>query len=214
MKLSANRGSQLKMFDKLKPGFNAFLRPAMKFFARMGVHPNHITILGVVFFAGAGFLSALGIDYWLWAFALLVLGSFMDGIDGQLAREYGKKSVFGSILDSSCDRITEILFLAGLLVFYMHNLPELRKWGVYLCYATIAGSVMVSYVKACCDGVGVKCKRGFMQRPERLFLFGTGLVFPAAMLWILGLISLLCAVTAMERLISAAIQCKRNAEAS
>jgi CDP-diacylglycerol--glycerol-3-phosphate 3-phosphatidyltransferase len=201
------------MFDKLKPGFNAFLRPAMKFFARLGVHPNHITIFGVVLFAGAGFLSALGgNNYWLWAFALLVAGSFMDGIDGQLAREYGKKSVFGSILDSSCDRITEILFLAGLLVFYMND-PELHAWGVYLCYATIASSVMVSYVKACCDGVGVKCSRGFMQRPERLFLFGTGLVFgPVAMLWILGIVSLLGTVTAMERLVGAAIRCKRNAE--
>jgi len=201
------------MFDRLKPGFNAFLRPAMKFFARLGVHPNHITIFGVILFAGSGFLTAIGLDYWLWAFALLVFGSFMDGIDGQLAREYGKKSVFGSILDSSCDRITEILFLAGLLVFYMND-PELRTWGVYLCYATIAGSVMVSYVKACCDGVGVKCSRGFMQRPERLFLFGTGLVFgPVAMLWIIGIISLLSIITAMERLVSAAIKCKRNEEA-
>jgi len=200
------------MFDKLKPGFNAFLRPAMKFFARLGVHPNHITIFGVVLFAVSGFFTAFGLNYWLWAFAFLVFGSFMDGIDGQLAREYGKKSLFGSILDSSCDRITEILFLAGLLVFYMHN-PELRAWGVYLCYATIASSVMVSYVKACCDGVGIKSSRGFMQRPERLFLFGTGLVFgPVIMLWLLGIISVLGAVTAMERLVGAAIQCKRNGE--
>ncbi len=194
------------MLENLKPAFNNVLRPIMKVFAWAGVHPNHLTIAGVALFGAAGYLASTG--KWHWALGMLIAGALMDGLDGQLARECGKKSVFGAILDSSCDRITEMLLLLGLLVFYTHH-SLYSGWGVYLCFTAISGSVLVSYVKARCEGAGVSCSRGLLQRPERLILLGLGLLLgPKSMVWILVLVSVLALVTVMERLFMASVQCR------
>lgn len=194
------------MLERLKPAANNFLRPIMRMFAKAGVHPNHITLAGLALFGIAGYFSAKGM--WYVALGLLAGGAVMDLLDGQLARECGKKTVFGAILDSSCDRITEIFLLLGLLVFYMEN-AIMHNWGVYLSFTAIAGSVMVSYVKARCEGVGISCARGLLQRPERLILIALGLLLGYnIMVWILGAVTVLAAITVFERLVFASAQCK------
>ena len=75
-----------------------------------------------------------------------------------------------------------------------------RAWGIVFCYAAITMSLMVSYVKARCESEGIVCNRGILQRPERIILFCTGLLFgPRIMLWILGAISILGAITVIQR---------------
>ncbi|MFP4163129.1 MAG: CDP-alcohol phosphatidyltransferase family protein [Chitinispirillaceae bacterium] len=179
----------------------------MRMFSKVGIHPNHLTLLGVALFGAAGYFSAAG--EWFWALILLACGSVMDLLDGQLARECDKMTVFGAILDSSCDRITEIFLLLGLLIFYMQN-SIMQGWGVYLCFTAIAGSIMVSYVKARCEGAGVSCSRGLLQRPERLILIAFGLLLGyEIMVWILGGVTVLATVTVFERLVIASVQCRR-----
>jgi hypothetical protein len=65
-------------------------------------------------------------------------------------------------------------------------------------------SLMVSYVKARCEGAGVSCNRGIMQRPERLILLCIGLLLgPRTMIFILGGLSILGAITVVERFFQA-----------
>jgi CDP-diacylglycerol---glycerol-3-phosphate 3-phosphatidyltransferase len=190
------------MLEPLKPLYNTTLRPVARLCLRMGIHPNHITILGMLFFVAAGILCSR--NSWIGALILVITGSLMDGLDGVLAREGGKKSTFGAILDSSCDRLTEMALLGGLLVYYQHS-NLLPHYSPLLCYIALCCSVMVSYVKARCEGVGIACSRGLLQRPERLILLCIGLAAgPLIMVWILGIIALLGFFTMIERLVQAA----------
>ena len=133
----------------------------------------------------------------------------MDGLDGVLARESGKTSTFGGILDSTSDRLTEMALLGGLSFYYLHHGTPVT--GTMLCFSALCGSVLVSYVKARCEAAGIPCNRGLLQRPERLILFCVGLLAgPGIMLWILLLITGAGAVTVIQRLHQAAFPPKKE----
>lgn len=199
------------MIEGLKPFYERILRPALRLFVRIGVKPNDLTVFGVFLFGVSGWYCAQG--QWGIATAFLVVAAFMDGWDGLLARETDQKSDFGAILDSTCDRITEILLFGGLLAYYaMQPVPALV--GVYLCFAAITGSLMISYVKARCEGQGVACRGGLLQRPERIILLAVFLVSgPTIMLWGIGVLSVLAYATVLQRIWIAWRAC-RNAAAA
>ena len=194
------------MLEGLKPFYNAVLRPAALFFAKLRIHPNHLTVFGLLLFALAGYMCSRA--RWIEALLLVISGALMDGLDGVLARETGQKTTFGAILDSSCDRLTEIFLLLGILVFYL-KLPQINIPGILFCFTSITGSIMVSYIKARCEGAGVSCTRGLLQRPERLILLSFGLLTgQKVMFYILVLITALATVTVIQRLFEAASQCR------
>jgi CDP-diacylglycerol--glycerol-3-phosphate 3-phosphatidyltransferase len=191
------------MLESLKPAYNNLLRPLVRPLVAVGLHPNHITLGGLAFFGVAAWFVFKG--QWILGLVLVVIGSFLDGLDGVVAREAGKKSG---------DRLTEIFLIAGVLG-YLLTAPLVtflkpgitfsqRAWGIVFCYAAITMSLMVSYVKARCEGAGVSCNRGIMQRPERLILLCVGLIMgPRAMIFILGGLSVLGAITVIERFFEA-----------
>ena len=200
------------MIEGLKPFFNSLLRPLVRPAVALGIRPNHITIAGLALSGIAAWLVCTG--RWSTACIVAAAGSLLDGLDGVLARESHQKSTFGAILDSSCDRLTEIILLSGVLGRFLtfHQAPldreilslPLYMWGGIFCYSAITMSLMVSYIKARCEGEGVQCSRGLLQRPERIILFCAGLLAgPAVMVWVLSAISLLAAVTAGQRLFEA-----------
>jgi len=190
----------LSMLEPLKPLYNTTLRPLARLFMAMGLHPNHITFAGLIFFIGAGAAAAFG--RWSLSLVLAIVGSLMDGLDGLLAREGGKQSRFGAIFDSTCDRLTEMALICGLMLFFLGS--DSARTGVPLCFLALCGSVMVSYVKARCEGADIPCKGGLMQRPERLILLCAGLLAgPVAMVWILGILAFLSLVTMIQRLFEA-----------
>jgi len=190
------------MIESLKPLYNATLRPAALLCLKIGITPNHVTVGGLLFFIGAGVATAHG--RWMTALILVIAGSLMDGLDGVLAREGGKTTTFGSILDSSCDRLTEMALLGGLLYYYQHS-PRFSQYGPLLCYGALCSSVMISYIKARCEGCGISCSRGIMQRPERLILLCAGLISgPLVMVYVLAALLLLGTVTMFQRFVQAA----------
>jgi CDP-diacylglycerol---glycerol-3-phosphate 3-phosphatidyltransferase len=207
------------MIEGFKPRFNDFLRPMAAPLARVGIHPNHLTIAGVLFFIGGAVLAQKGA--WKLSLLLVLIGGLLDGLDGVLARETNRKSAFGAILDSSCDRLTEIFLLFGVLGFFLStpiisfsktslSLRE-RAWGIIFCYAAVTMSLMVSYVKARCEGEDIICKRGILQRPERIILLCIGLFLgPRTMLWILGAVSILGTITVVQRFYEAYTGAKKK----
>jgi CDP-diacylglycerol--glycerol-3-phosphate 3-phosphatidyltransferase len=84
-------------------------------------------------------------------------------------------SKFGAFYDSTLDRISEIVVFLGLLSLYNRYAREWADvWMVYVIVAALAGSLMVSYTRARAEGLGLDCKVGLMQRPERVVLLGLG----------------------------------------
>ena len=202
MQRHANQG--VVVIEGLKPFYTRLLKPMIGLFVRLHLRPSHLTLSGVVLFLLAGALVAGG--FWYWSAACVTLGAFMDGWDGLLAREKGMKTRFGAILDSTCDRMTEIAWIGGIVYFYFANDTgtPLYGWGVALGMAGLAGSLMVSYVKARCEGEGIRCGEGILQRPERIFLVGIGqLIGPRAMVGSLALLSMLSWYTVLQRLMVA-----------
>ena len=131
--------------------------------------------------------------------------------DGALARSSGTVSSFGALLDSSVDRISETVVFLGLLAYY---LARDDNQGVVLVYLALAGSVMVSYVRARSEGLGIENKVGVMTRTERVFLMVGGLVIghwaPVVLEVVLGVIAGLAMITAGHRLLHAAATFRKS----
>lgn len=175
-------------------------RPVTGMLAKMGVSPNMVTFAGLL---GAGVSAWLISEGMLWAggVAMLLAGA-LDMFDGSLARSTGKASPFGALLDSVVDRVSEIVVLLGLLIYYARS-DSLE--GTVLVYLAVGGSVMVSYLRARSEGLGIDCKVGIMTRPERVAALGVGMIiahwFPVVMLAVLGIIAALTTLTTAQRLI-------------
>lgn len=147
------------------------LSPITGALVRARVHPNVITTAGFLVTTSAGFTFDQG---WVrTAGALVLLGGIFDIFDGRVARETGLASAFGSFYDSTLDRISEIIVFLGLLSLYNDYRLELGDVGmIYTVALAMAGSLMVSYTRARAEGLGLDCKVGLMQRPERILLIG------------------------------------------
>jgi CDP-diacylglycerol---glycerol-3-phosphate 3-phosphatidyltransferase len=116
-----------------------------------------------------------------------------------VARQTAKQTRFGAVLDSVADRVTEAAWFFGLLLYYAAN-PVHGGAGIYLAFLALAGSQMVSYVRARCEGAGLVCTEGILQRPERIVIIIACLLLgPAVMIWGLGIIAALGFATAAER---------------
>ena len=173
--------------------------PVATFLARLGLSPNAVTILGLVVAAASAYLLSIGN---LWAGGAVLLASGMlDLFDGALARVTGQVSGFGALLDSVVDRVSEAVVLLGLLLFYLDGSST---EGVVLVYLALAGSVMVSYLRARAEGLGIECRVGIMTRPERVVTLGTGLIighwWTLTVLIVLGAIAGLTILTSTQRL--------------
>ena len=173
--------------------------PVALFLGRMGLTPNLVTIIGLLIAVAAAYLIGVG-QWWVGGLVALFAGIF-DMFDGALARNTGRASDFGALLDSTIDRVSEAVVLLGVLAYY---LTSDNDWGAMLVYGALVGSIMVSYMRARSEGLGIECKVGVMQRPERVALTGLGLIvahwIPVVMLIVLGVIATLTTVTAIHRL--------------
>jgi CDP-diacylglycerol--glycerol-3-phosphate 3-phosphatidyltransferase len=142
------------------------LAPVAERLARLHVSPNQITLAGLVAMAGSGVLLALG--SFRGAGLALLVGGLCDMLDGAVARSSGVSSKFGAFFDSTSDRLAELLFFAGLLVYFTR--VELSVLYALLTFLAAGGSLLVSYTRARAEGLGVDCQVGMMERPERMVL--------------------------------------------
>ncbi|MDX9955162.1 MAG: CDP-alcohol phosphatidyltransferase family protein [Anaerolineae bacterium] len=178
--------------------------PIARVLNRWGVHPNTITLSGLVLAIAVSVLIAFG--YTRLGGALLLLTSSVDALDGALARVGGQRSRFGAFLDSTLDRISEGVLMFGLLVALY---PRDSALEIYLIFATLLGAMMVSYTRARAEGLGYSCKTGLLTRIERIILLGVCLLFD----WIRPALILLAALswfTALQRIFYVYREARRN----
>jgi CDP-diacylglycerol--glycerol-3-phosphate 3-phosphatidyltransferase len=161
--------------------------------------PNAITLLALAAACGAGFFLGHGRPF---AAGLLIVASgFLDMLDGNVARLSGRTTRFGALLDSSLDRCAEFALYGGLGYYFRGRFSE------GLAALAFLGSVMVSYTRARAEGLGFECRKGLMQRAERLITLGLAClaaclfpVYDAAMIAVLALTAAASFVSAIQRL--------------
>jgi CDP-diacylglycerol--glycerol-3-phosphate 3-phosphatidyltransferase len=157
------------------------------------IHPNVLTLVGVLTNLAAAWALALG--RFMTAGFIMILANIFDFIDGKVARELKMESAFGGFWDSVMDRFSDISLFIGLIYLY----AELGRTDYVMITAlTMMFSVMTSYTRARAESVIPKCKVGFMERPERIVLFMIGAFTNrmAAVLWVIGVLSI---VTVADR---------------
>ena len=187
--------------EKNRKRYLKIILPIGDFFVRAGIHPHMLTIAGLILSLLAGFVFSMG-AFFLGAWVVVLAGS-CDALDGQIARQTGKSSPLGAFLDSTLDRFGDVFLLIGLAYHFAGGEPWIRlsgkaikgessPWTVIVIILAISGSLMVSYTRARAESIGVECKRGMMQRPERLTLLIIGSLF-GALPWI-GPFVLKCAL--------------------
>ena len=168
--------------DGHQQGNNAKINPFLKLQIRIGVTPNMVTTIGLLGnIAAAAVIAYAGyeaqrtgnprFDLITWGGAITIGFSLFDMLDGQVARLGNMVSRFGALYDSVLDRYCE-LFTLGALSYYL----IMNQWiiGALVAFLALVGSIMVSYVRARAEGVGLECKVGFMQRPERVVVTAIG----------------------------------------
>lgn len=168
--------------------------PVVTLLARAGVAPNHLTVLGLLGNLGAAVLAARG--QFLAAGLVTLVASALDLLDGALARATGRASAFGAVLDSVFDRLSEAAVLGG-LAFYFAQRGEREE--TILCFAALAGSLLVSYVRARAQSFGLELREGWFTRAERVLVLAVGLIIDQVRiaLWILAVMA---NATALQRL--------------
>ena len=202
--------------DYLQQLIYKIINPVVKGLIKMGVTPNVITTTGLVLnivaaalFIYAGYLAreesffSVGLGG-----GVVLFAGLFDMLDGRVARMGNKVSRFGAFYDSVLDRYSELFTLFGLFFFLV--LQGYVAWAI-VAFVALIGSIMVSYVRARAEGLGLECKVGLMQRPERVVLTSLGALFcgifgdctafdPILILALpLALIALLANVTAFVR---------------
>ena len=167
--------------DSLQQGIYKVINPFVRLLIRIGFTPNMVTTVGFLgnlaaaaVFVLAGVKARPDYDgyYLLTLGGALIIGfSLFDMLDGQVARLGGMASTFGAMYDSVLDRYCELLTLGG-ISFYLIQVGYLT--GALVTFVALIGSIMVSYVRARAEGLGIECKVGFMQRPERVVVTALG----------------------------------------
>jgi CDP-diacylglycerol--glycerol-3-phosphate 3-phosphatidyltransferase len=180
------RGRWETLTDWARAQAAVFTVPIARALGRLGVHPNTVTILGLMLQVGVAVVFGLGylrLGGWL----LLVVAP-IDALDGALARALGKQSRFGALLDSTLDRIADAVLILGLTAFYLQQGASLA---VTLLLISLVATMLVSYVRARAEALGFACKVGLLTRMERILLIGalSGLGLPMVMIWLLTVLS-------------------------
>ncbi|MDL2277022.1 CDP-alcohol phosphatidyltransferase family protein [Parabacteroides sp. OttesenSCG-928-G07] len=153
--------------------------PIVRGFIKIGITPNIVTTIGFVLNIVAGGIFVYGaiygkpgdFSYIGWGGAAILLAGLFDMLDGQVARLGQMSSKFGAMYDSVLDRYSELVTLGGIIFYFMYHNYFIAG---LITLIALVGSIMVSYVRARAEGLGIECKGGFMQRPERVVLTGVG----------------------------------------
>jgi CDP-diacylglycerol--glycerol-3-phosphate 3-phosphatidyltransferase len=182
-----------------KTAGNRLTRLIVQLLAKTPVSPDVITWTGFLLTLGA---AALIITEHLFAAGFVVLiAGFFDMLDGALARTTNRVTRFGGILDSTLDRLSEAALLLGILVVYAR---EQSMLGIIFVGLVLISSLLVSYIKARAEALGLECEVGIFTRPERVVVLAIGLLLSQidyALTVVLGIIMVFSFFTAGQRLL-------------
>lgn len=164
--------------------------------ARTNISPNALTFIGLGLNVVVAAVIASG-NLVLGGVLLLLAGGW-DALDGAVARATNQITRFGAFLDSTFDRYSDAVVLGGVLIYFTR--ADAGTLPIVLTYVAIVGSLIISYIRAKAEIIGIRGNVGFAQRLERVIILAVALLFsrPEWGIWILAALT---QMTAAHRLI-------------
>ena len=178
--------------DLVKPAVTRLITPTARGLLRMGLTPNSVTIIG-----GLGVLVSAYVLYPTKHFfagtlviAFFILGDLFDGTMARISNQ--GFSPWGSFLDSTVDRVADSSILIALILGLYSSGDRLIP---VILIALLTG-LLVPYIRAKAESIGVECSGGLAERTERLLialvailLHGLGVHFALAIgMWLLAIL--------------------------
>ncbi|HWZ14035.1 MAG TPA: CDP-alcohol phosphatidyltransferase family protein [Mucilaginibacter sp.] len=168
---------QTSIRTNLQSGIYRVIDPVVRVLIKLGLTPNVVTSIGFVLNLGVAVIFILGAEegnrgdlrYVGWAGGLILFAGLFDMLDGQVARLGNMKSTFGALYDSVLDRYSELIMFFGICYYLVGHHYFISSMFAFIA---LIGSMMVSYVRARAESLGIECKGGLMQRPERVVSIG------------------------------------------
>jgi len=183
--------------EKLGHRIDGWIHTLFPFLFWRSINPDWLTLLGTIIASGSGLAFAEGEP--VLAGICLLAGGFFDLVDGVVARHFGISTRFGAFLDSSLDRVVDILAMVGLITFYAR---EDDASGILLCSVILVATVLTSYSKARAELMIDRMPGGLLERGERIGLLAAGSIL--GILWpILWILAVGTVVTAGQRFLYA-----------
>src|SRR6266849_6555989 len=172
----------------------------MKALGRLPVTPNQITVVGTLLTFVAAVLTAAA--QLRWGGVVLAFAGTFDILDGALARSTRRSYPYGAFLDSTLDRYSEGAMYLGLSAYFAGlGGSALQRWLILATVAALAGSFLVSYVRARAQSLGFTCETGIFARPERVVVMVVGLILGGWVLYaVVFLLAVLTNLTALQRI--------------
>ncbi len=170
----------------IKSKIQKLLNPLAEAFDAAGITPNILTLLGFFLSMIAGLLIFR--EMFFVAGIVFLFAGACDMLDGILARAKGRVTIAGAFMDSFFDRYADFFPLAGFSLLAVGRGDfQMVTFGLL----SIVGSFATSYAKARAEALGVACKVGLLERPERFILITSSLFlgFTDYMLFILAFFS-------------------------
>lgn len=192
--------------ERLRPGAEAVMRPAVRLSLAVGATPHSLSVVGFLWAVAAAVGFYLGPSDWWWyalATVFVALNGAFDLLDGAVARELTVSSSAGDVLDHTLDRYADIVLVFGLAAGAESYL---------LGFLAITGVVMTSYLGTQAQAVDFgRLYAGVLGRSDRLVLIGLiGVVMAVhpeavyglvAVDWLLVLFAVVGHLTAVQRFV-------------
>jgi len=170
--------------DLLRQKTVGIIDPIVTFLAKYHLSPDTLTVIGMLSHFFLAYLIAIG--EMRWAGIAMIFLAPLDALDGALARKLGRKQGgFGAFLDSTLDRLAEIILFGGFIYYYLQSGEGAM---LALSYVAITGSLMVSYTRSKAESLHMSAKVGILSRVERyvLMLFFLIIDYPGVAVGVLA----------------------------
>jgi CDP-diacylglycerol--glycerol-3-phosphate 3-phosphatidyltransferase len=182
---------------------------------RAGVSPDVVTGIGTLgVIAGSIYFAATG--GYIGGTVIVTLSAFTDLIDGQMARQMGRRGKFGAFLDSTSDRVADGAVFGAVVYWFAVNG---RHWGALAALVCLVAGQVTSYAKARAEGLGFTANVGIVERAERLVALGIGGLLSGfgvkyGLDVVLGILAVLSIVTVFQRMATVYRQDRAEVEAA
>jgi CDP-diacylglycerol--glycerol-3-phosphate 3-phosphatidyltransferase len=188
---------------------------------RIGLTPNGLTLIGFAITAVGAVLT--GAQAWVIGGIVVFVGGVFDMFDGTLARATGKASKFGAFMDSTFDKLGEILVFIGCIAALGNS--NVGTVPILVAAGAMGASIMVSYTRAKSDALGYSSGMGLaavgiMPREIRLVIISLGIVLTgtsigiSALEFALGIILVGAVITVIQRILHVRSQARSAAPPS
>ncbi|HDN83801.1 MAG TPA: CDP-alcohol phosphatidyltransferase family protein [Candidatus Altiarchaeales archaeon] len=179
------------------------------FFSRLGLSPNFLTLMSLLFAIFGFFFIAFCNDIFL-SLILFLIAGFLDMVDGAVARATGKVSSLGAFLDGILDRYVEFIIYLGIFIYLWRN-SGLDNFSLSLIFLFLVfGAIMTPFSIAygihrkAITEEKLKNLKSLFERAERLisvyFAMILGLFETKLMLYVICLVAFLSNLTALQRI--------------